>query len=410
MPMPESAVAGIEDSVIRLLAYCKDNDWAGFDPYDALNSRVFARTPFSRSRICRIALTQLLKRLPFNVRPLLDVSRERNPKALALFISALLKLSRCGIGDSSELVDDLIDKLVTSRTPNTPYWCWGYSFPWQTRTVLVPRGSANLVCTTFVANGLLDAYDATGKPYLLEMAASAASYIAHELYWESDSEAGFSYPLAGMRSRVHNANFLAAAVLYRVHRHSRDTTLLGPADTATRYSLSKQKGDGSWPYGEAPTQSWVDNFHTGYNLCALRAIGAETGRGEIEPAVHRGFTFYRERFFTDAGIPKYFDNRTYPIDVHCVAQSIITLIELRELIGGNTDLAHTILDWAAAHLQDERGYFYYQVLPAYTNRMSYMRWSQAWMLLALSTLLESAQGGDRHSNSPLSFRTRIGRS
>jgi len=36
---------------------------------------------------------------------------------------------------------------------------------------------------------------------------------------------------------------------------------------------------------------------------------------------------------------------------------------------------------------DDRGFFYYRVLRSFTIRTSYMRWSQAWMLLALSVLL-----------------------
>ena len=40
---------------------------------------------------------------------------------------------------------------------------------------------------------------------------------------------------------------------------------------------------------------------------------------------------------------------------------------------------------------DRQGYFYYQVLPFWTNKISYMRWSQAWMLLALATLLENCE-------------------
>jgi hypothetical protein len=37
---------------------------------------------------------------------------------------------------------------------------------------------------------------------------------------------------------------------------------------------------------------------------------------------------------------------------------------------------------------DSRGFFYYRVLRSCTIRTSYMRWSQAWMLLALATLLD----------------------
>jgi len=42
------------------------------------------------------------------------------------------------------------------------------------------------------------------------------------------------------------------------------------------------------------------------------------------------------------------------------------------------------------NMWDDRGYFYYQVHPAYRNRISFMRWSQAWMLLALSAILSRA--------------------
>jgi hypothetical protein len=36
---------------------------------------------------------------------------------------------------------------------------------------------------------------------------------------------------------------------------------------------------------------------------------------------------------------------------------------------------------------DERGFFYYRVLRLCTIRTSYMRWSQAWMLVALVAVL-----------------------
>ena len=47
----------------------------------------------------------------------------------------------------------------------------------------------------------------------------------------------------------------------------------------------------------------------------------------------------------------------------------------------------TVYEWAMKHMWDEKGYFYYQSLPSYKVKISYMRWSQAWMLLALATLL-----------------------
>lgn len=79
---------GVRHSVISLSDYCRKNNSAGYDPYDALNSRLLAYTPFFCSRMCRIALTQILKRLPINIRPILLVPKTQNPEAIALFLMA----------------------------------------------------------------------------------------------------------------------------------------------------------------------------------------------------------------------------------------------------------------------------------------------------------------------------------
>ena len=138
-----------EQATLKLLAYCQSHNWAGIDPYDALNSRLFKALPMLDRRIPRLVLTQVLKRSPFNIRPLLSVPPAQNAKALGLFLMSLLKLFKLGLLDREDLVAMMIDKLEGLRSPNTSYWCWGYSFPWQTRTLLVPRATPNLVCTTF---------------------------------------------------------------------------------------------------------------------------------------------------------------------------------------------------------------------------------------------------------------------
>lgn len=375
--------------VMRLLDYCKKNNWAGFDPYDALNSRLLTGTPLLKSRICRIAFTQIIKRLPINIRPLLLISKVENPKAIALFLMAFIKLSRLGrLGDQG-LVQQMIDKLVDLRSPHSSYWCWGYSFPWQTRTILVPSGEPNLVSTCFVSNALLDAFELKGNRDCLNMAVSAAEYIVNELYWtDHGGVASFSYPLPSQRSQVHNANFVAAALLLRVYKHTGEKILLEHALNVARFSATKQKRDGSWDYGEVSTQGWVDNFHTGYNLCALSSMCENAESSEFMPHIQRGLAFYRRYFFREDGAPRYFHNHTYPIDIHSVAQSIITLITLKDLGIDNLALAKSIFTWAISHMWDKDGYFYYRVLPIGTNKISYMRWSQAWMLLALTTFLE----------------------
>jgi hypothetical protein len=377
----------IQSATLKLLNYCRENQWAGYDPYDALNSKVLTTLPFLDKRLPRIAMTQALKRSPINIRPLLSIPKTQNPKALALFLSSLLRLSKLGLLQQQETIGSLIDRLIALRSPGMEYWCWGYSFPWQTRRLIVPAASANLVCTVFVANALLDAYEELAEPRCLTMAASAAEYLLNELYWCDGQAAGFSYPLPSLRNQVYNANFLAAALLCRVHRLTGNIGLLNPAMRATRWSVAAQDSGGSWNYGAAASQRWIDNFHTGYNLCALRSISKDAETSEFDLPLQSGFAFYIGNFFREDGAAKYFHNRTYPIDIHAVAQSVITLLEMSDLNPDSALLAHSVLDWAMKHMWDERGFFYYRVLRLVTIRTSYMRWSQAWMLLAMTNFL-----------------------
>jgi len=371
----------------KLLAYCRAREWAGHDPYDALNSRLLTGVPILDIKPVRLVITQALKRSPIDLRRWLLIPPTQNPKALGLFLAAALK--RPG-AEGTATAEWMIDRLSALRSAGTSYWCWGYSFPWQTRTLVVPRGTPNLVCTTFVADALLDAYERLGHSRCLTMAVSAGDYIVKELYRAgTDGSAGFSYPLPTMPSHIHNANLLAAALLCRIHALTGEQRFLEPALAAARWSVRRQRADGSWPYGEGRTQQWIDNFHTGYNLGALRSIGRSLGTDEFELHVQRGFTFYRAHFFTSEGIARYFHNETYPIDIHCVAQSLITLTTFRDLGASNETLAYAVLRWALDNMWDDQGFFYYRVLRMGTIRTSYMRWSQAWMLLALAHLLEA---------------------
>lgn len=371
--------------VLKLVVYCRKSGWAGYDPYDALNSKLVTTFPFLNSKLPRIALTQVLKRSPVNLRRLLLIPKTQNPKALALFLAALVKLQKSGIVMEDGEAAQLVDRLIALRARDVSYWCWGYSFPWQTRTLLVPAGAANLVCTAFVADALLDAYEHYGDARCLSMAASAAEYMINDLYWsDGTSMASFSYPSPAARSRVHNANLLAAALLCRVCLHTGKKKFLAPALKAAAYSASRQNDDGSWFYGEEPSQQWIDNFHTGYNLCALRAISRYAGTIEFNSCINKGFKFYRDHFFRDDGAPRYFHDQTYPIDIHCVAQGVLTLLAFRDIDPESVFAARLLLEWAIDHMWNDRGFFYYRVLRSCTIRTSYMRWSQAWMMMALS--------------------------
>lgn len=376
------------ESVVRdLLEYCRMSDWAGYDPYDALNSRILQILPFLNFKVFRLILTQGVKRSPVNLRPLLLVSKSANPKGIALFLSALVRLSKSGRVKVDDLILPLTEKLLALRSSTDRRSCWGYNFDWQQRAAFVPKGSPNIICSTFAGNALLDACEISPAPSWLNSAVSSADFILDKFFWrEGGTKAFFSYTLH-RKDEIHNANLLGAAYLCRIGRITGEEKYIHFALDAARSTCHKQGEDGSWVYGEAPTQNWIDNFHTGFVLVALKRINEFADTEEFIPAIRRGFDFYRAHFLREDGAPRYYHNATYPIDIHAVAQSLITFTELSNLAEDGHTVTQKVLDWALANMWDTRGFFYYQKRPHLTVRTPFMRWSQAWMLFALSTLL-----------------------
>ncbi|MEP6912635.1 MAG: hypothetical protein ABI923_07765, partial [bacterium] len=68
-----------EHALSILLEYCRSQSWAGYDPYDGLSSPVAQMFLFN-GRFARTALTQIVKRSPVNLRPMLGINKGLNPK------------------------------------------------------------------------------------------------------------------------------------------------------------------------------------------------------------------------------------------------------------------------------------------------------------------------------------------
>ena len=134
------------------------------------------------------------------------------------------------------------------------------------------------------------------------MAVSAGNFLLNGLYISgSGDEICFSYT-PYERDQVHNANLLGAAYLARLYSITGKKNFLEPASAAVRFSVRRQQADGSWPYGENKIQQWTDNFHTGYNLLALKKFSEYTGTTEYRENISKGFSFYLNNFFTDTGL------------------------------------------------------------------------------------------------------------
>ncbi len=376
-----------------LFEWCRHRDFAGHDPFDALNSRLFQATPLKRFAGARLVWTQLLKRSPLNLRAVALVPSGKNAKAIALFTLAALSTHRhLKTDETAAETRSLLNELLRLQVNGYRGAAWGYNFDWQSRHFFAPKNTPMIVPTAFAARALIEAYESFGDDRYLQTARSSCDFILEDLKRtvSSADESCFSYsPLD--HTRVFNASLLAAETLATVGRLTGETDMLEIALNALRYVVRQQRSDGSWAYGGGENQEWVDNFHTAYLLISLKRILKSSNQADVEfgEALKRGYQFWREGFFLADGWPKYYHDTLYPVDAHAAATAIVALVELQEMDRGALPLAEQIVGWILRNLRDASGYFYYQRRRFFTIHTPFMRWTEAWMTYALARLLET---------------------
>jgi hypothetical protein len=375
----------------QLLAWCQDHDFAGHDPFDALNSRLFQATPLANSRNARLLWTQLVKRSPADLRGVARVPAERNPKGIALFALAQLATHRrLQTEESESQARNLLAMLLSLKVEGVSGAAWGYNFDWQSRNFFAPRGTPTVVPTAFAARAFIEAAHQFKDDEYLKIARSVCDFLLCDLPRTVDTETELCFSYAPNTStRIFNASLLAAEVLAETGKLTNNPSLCEHATRAARYVINKQHPDGSWTYGTEPNQSWIDSFHTAYILFSLkRIISTCAPDPEFQQVLERGFSYWKETFFLADGWPKYYHDDPYPADAHAAASAIVSLLECRELDDTATATARQVATWTIQNLRDKRGFFYYQRRRFYTVRKPYMRWTQAWMLYALARLIE----------------------
>ena len=233
----------------------------------------------------------------------------------------------------------------------------------------------------------MDAYEITKKQKYLDVALSSADFILLDLKRTQKAKGFlFSYsPLEG-NNTVYNASLLGSKLLSLCYSYTKNETYKIAARCSVDACVDAQNEDGSWFYGELPVQNWIDSFHTGYNLDALTSYQKYSGDYSFKIAIDKGFDFYIKNFFLENGMPKYYHNKIYPIDIHCPAQLFVTLSLLSKFKEYKV-LAEKVMYWTIQNLQDKKGYFYYQIRKGFSSKIPYMRWSNAFMFYAMSYYL-----------------------
>jgi hypothetical protein len=381
-------------SLATLEAWGREHSWTGSDQYDALNASRAPRLLLRRAIVRRL-LIQAVKRSPLDLRPALGIPPGQNAVSLAWAISAYVAAGEFfGEARTRERVQDAVAALERLRSSAHPEPCWGYHFDFQSRVFFYPSSVPNTIATSFAGFALLDAHRLTGDRRLLELAHGAGEFFLRRVPLTADPPGAFFGYLPGDSAPIHNSNLLACALLARLHELTGDRRMADAARQGVRWSLSRQRPDGSWPYGERSNLSWVDGFHTGYVLEALLRCH-RTGLDDLQAPLRRGLGFYRERLLLPDGTPRYYAHETYPLDAWSAAQAIQTFALAAELDSSLLDAALASFDFCWRRMRRSDGLYLFQRRRLWRNPALHVRGVVAPMMLALAHLLRALDTAER---------------
>ena len=373
------------DSLNKLKSYIENQGYKGYDPYDALKSSFFKLPILKSNKLIRFGTQQLVKRLPFSIRPLLFVPKGYNPVTLGLSIQAYAYLFKAEPENQkahSQKIDFLIKELVKLIPKGFSGACWGYDFDWEARHAKIPAYQPTVVATGIITNALFVAYQTTGNTEAANLIKSAVRFVINDLKrtYKGNSFC-FSYSPFD-KQQVFNASMKGARLLAQAYALEKNNEYKELAKQAVSFVNSYQKEDGSWGYSLANSGGWTDNYHTGYVLDCLDEYQKLCDDKSFDKNLKKGYDFYINHFFTKEGAPKFYHNKLYPIDCTAAAQSILTTIRF-----GNIETAKRVADFMHKNMQKSNGSFKFRKFKHHTITTSFMRWSDAWMFPALSNLI-----------------------
>ena len=372
-------------SLEQLYHFIVESDYSGYDQYDVLLSPLFNLPLFKSSKIIRFGSQQVYRRLPINTRKLLRIRKGINPVTLGLSIQAFSYLTKVFPEKSEQFISEIekLKKLLYKyQSKGYKGISWGYNFDWEARYTSIKAFVPTSVATGIITNGLFENYRITGDNESLEMCIKSADFILHDLYksYEGDNFC-FSYSPVD-KQFVFNASMKAARLLSQVYSVTGDEALKEDVFRAVKYVVDNQRSNGAWGYANHDARIWVDNYHTGYILDCLDEIIKLTGYNEFNQNLKLGFDYYIDNFFYENQLPKFRNNKIYPIDSTGIGQSLLTLSRFKKF-----ELSKNVALWAINNMQDSKGYFYFRKYKYFKNKIPYMRWSNAWLFTGLSYFL-----------------------
>ena len=175
----------IERAFGKLIEFLEKENYKGYDPYDTLNSWL----PFHWiGKMGPVLAIQFQKRNPLNIRPLIGIKKEINPKAFGLFLLIFSRLySKTGREEYRQQATLFFNWLIENQSPGYSGAGWGYNFPWASTEKYLERYVPSAVVTGFVCRGINEYFKISGDQKAAETIISAGKFIMNDLPVHQDA-------------------------------------------------------------------------------------------------------------------------------------------------------------------------------------------------------------------------------
>ena len=391
----------IWESIESLYQWVKHQNYYGWDPYDALNSKLITKLCLG-SPYLEILATQLNKYSIVNFRPLLRVEKGIDVKGMALFAQAYSKMYT--LTNDVKYKHDLLNCMLFLKEKSLVsvygHNCWAghyYNYRSANKSRLSPN-IPDVITTSNVIKAAVESYTVLKRDDLIEMAKDGYEFFINSLLEKSpDGHFYLKYTPLSNDKIVINASAEGLHAICKLMSLFNIRDMKETAYNLAEFLIKNQNTDGSWVYSKynnGKVRIQLD-FHQGFiidSLLEYLPFAASSQRDRVISSIQNGSKFYKEKQFLEDGRCHFRYPQKYPTDIHSQAQGIITFSKLTSLNNEFLGISTKIALWTILNMQDSAGHFYYQNYRFFKNKVPHMRWGQAWMMLALATYLTQAFG------------------
>jgi len=405
--MTESIEKKLEYYLDSIAFWIEDNGWDGWDPYDIYNNRIglhsAKREDFSQ-KIVHSLLSYANDFFPNSLRKIFRVKPSINAKAMGLFATAFLQIESIGKGKrtiSGEAGYEPCFRWLDENKVEYFGGCgWGYPFDWRSR-ILIPKDTPTVVNSAIIGDAYWHKYKYHNDLNSLTQCKEICRFIISGLNrnaYKNDGSFCFSYtPIDNFQ--VHNANLFGAEFLIRIGKELNIDEWIETGLSAANFSLSEIRNDGTLNYWskEQSVGLQQDTYHSGFEIRALNSIACLTGYAKYNKAAERYFHTWIRDFVSRDGEPIFHGSRKRTIEVHSCAEALLCATKMFDAghFSRNRLLEHVhgvmsavsklwviktpLIGYFALKNSNILGFNFKTDIP-------YIRWGQAWMFNALSTL------------------------